>query len=183
MVIYLDLDETLVRFLDPLCEKYRNETGKHIDPKQIKQWNLNVYDPYLFKIFQRKDFFNNLQPYEGAIEVLRKLQKKEYVVLCSDCLGNKNIAYDKLEFIEKYFPFLNISKQIIFTSNKSLLKGDLIFDDAPHHLDGFDGIKIINDKPYNQWYCKADYRIYNNDLWDFYNLVIKIRVGNLISKI
>lgn len=41
-----------------------------------------------------------------------------------------------------------------------MIKGDLLFDDGPHNLKEFDGIKVAMDFPYNKDTI-VDYRVNN----------------------
>jgi 5'(3')-deoxyribonucleotidase len=60
---------------------------------------------------------------------------------------------------------------VYFLSDKSVVPGDLIFDDAPHHLEVYPGITVKMLTPYNEA-ATADYTVTN---WDrFYEVVNKL---------
>lgn len=166
--LLIDLDEVTVKFLDKLCKLYSQQTKTELKPEQITEWKLNKY-PEMVEIFKQPKFFSDLEPYPNAIKIITQLYDEGHqVFIVTDPMGDKNIVEGKLEWMWNYLPFL-MPNNYIMTSQKYLLKGDLILDDSPHHIKSFDGIKVIMDKPYNQ---NIDgIRIYNNNWIQFCKLV------------
>ena len=59
---------------------------------------------------------------------------------------------DKMtEVLFRYFPFLTW-KQLIITSRKQLIRGDVLIDDGVHNLEGGDYVKILMTAPHNRNY-------------------------------
>ena len=65
----------------------------------------------------------------------------------------------------RYFPFLSWS-QVIITSRKQLIRGDVLIDDGIHNLEGGAYRKILVTAPYNRYYdaeANGMIRVHN---WD-----------------
>lgn len=63
----------------------------------------------------------------------------------------------------KYFPYFT-HNDVIITSQKQLVRGDILVDDAPHNLEDGDYFKILFDASHNQSYNAAE-----NDMIRAYN--------------
>lgn len=55
----------------------------------------------------------------------------------------------KVERLLELFPFLDW-EHIIITSNKQMVRGDVLIDDGPHNLVGGEYFKILFDRPHNR---------------------------------
>ena len=108
--IYVDMDDTLCHF----------ERAFHkavaLNPKQPfpqSQWG----------------FFLGLEPYDGAIEGLRKLEEKYDVwILTKPSTRNLNCYTEKAKWIYDHFG-QDIVDKLIICPDKALLKGDYLIDD------------------------------------------------------
>ncbi len=171
MRMILDMDECICDMLTPLCQEYSRVIDKAFVIDDIVQYDLSIY-PGMKELFLRPNFFVNLKPYREALKIIAQfhIEGKHEIFIATDPMGMDFIASEKLIWLHEHLPFL-LPKNVFLGHRKDLLKGDLIFDDAPHHINGFDGIKVIMDKPYNQDVV-ADYRV--QDWKEFYKLVRKL---------
>ena len=55
------------------------------------------------------------------------------------------------DLLLKYFPFLTWH-QVIITSKKQLIRGDVLIDDGVHNLEGGPYVKILMTAPHNRNY-------------------------------
>ena len=87
----------------------------------------------IYKYLAQPGFFRDLEPIAGAIEGVRALLERghEVVIVTAARRGHR----DKLEWVAEHLPFLP-RDNIVFTHRKELVRGELLFDDAPHNLEG-----------------------------------------------
>lgn len=113
------------------CTEFHAEDNINPTPQQLEQYGKSV---------------TTKSPYKKAIinpdcfEVIKKLNEKYEVYICSSCVievnqnNSGNIFKFKYDFLVKNFPFLDPFK-FIFTGAKNLIKGDVLIDDRPSHLE------------------------------------------------
>lgn len=98
--------------------------------------------------------FRELDVFPGAVEVIRALVDAGVNVLfCSTpALYNESCASDKLWAIGEHFG-KDMVKRVVLTQDKTLIKGDILFDDKPV----IDGLlaptweRIVYDQSYNKF--------------------------------
>ncbi len=170
--LIIDLDETVVQFLDELLKRYNYKYNQKICLNDIEDYDMSTTLNYDYKsIFMSSGFFVSLNPFPNAVNTLKKLQDNgNEIIISSDCLGEPTIAQDKLIWIRRYLHFIP-RKNIMLGSRKDLLKGDIIFDDAPKFINNFDGFTVVNNRPYNQD-VSADFRVYD-DSWNYFNYIVE----------
>lgn len=150
----IDMDEVMVMFLDDLVKKHNLKYGTTYTVNDFTEYKL---PEELINTFLEPGFFYNLKPFPNAIETISRLIHLGYeIVVATHCNEIGYIAQEKIQWLQKNAPFL--LSNLVITKRKDLLRGDLIFDDAPHFLDSFKGIKVAMDRPYNQ-NTVVDYRV------------------------
>jgi 5'-nucleotidase len=100
-------------------------------------------------------FFSSLEPINGAVESVKTLIDRGYNVYVLTCPSFRNpLCYtEKRLWIEKYFG-LAFTERLIISTNKGLLKGDILIDD---HVSGagqqdFDGELVqFGSSEYKTW--------------------------------
>lgn len=173
LIVVVDMDDCIVDFLNPLINTYNNEKNTNIKLTDITEWSLSKYDG-MTDIFKRPGFFYNLKPFPDAVNALHDLQERHnhQIIIASNPMGLVHATVDKIKWISRYLPFIP-KNNIMLTGRKDLIKGDIIFDDCPEYINGFNKVKMINDRPYNQ-NTDAHYRIKNNRWLDFYSVVLRL---------
>lgn len=166
-IIHIDLDDTTVDFLLGVCN-YHNanlEVEEHVTLLHLTDWHSNskFIEPHLVN----EGLYFNLEIKENAIEVLKRLNERHQVKFLT-AFPTAQSAKEKVEFVEKHFPFIGV-KNTTLTWNKGDIKGDLLLDDSPLFLPTFDGVKVCFDAIYNQ-HIECDYRVYN---WRGFEMVIE----------
>ena len=105
-------------------------------------------------IYHQKDFFVSLPPMEGSIKALKSMQYQYnfQVYLCtSPVLSSRYCLQEKADWVALHLGAEWLSR-MIFTSEKSLVRGDVLIDDKPRHLmkpTSTSWIHILYDQPYN----------------------------------
>ena len=166
--ILVDMDGILNDF-SPYFEYYAKTMYKYeLDTAGRFDWQLlNYFYPivskkkakkYIDTIMHDEIFWKTLPVKEDSQSILKKVCDRYEVYIAttpwesfSACRGLK------IEWLEKYFPFIK-RDNIIFSKEKWLLDGDVLIDDRPTTIDKFGRITILIDYPYNKA-CTPTYRV------------------------
>ncbi len=152
MIIIVDFDGVMCDMLNPLVDLHNDTYQTNFKVENITKWKLPDTMRNLFH--ETPDFFYNLKPIENAIEGINCLKKYHKIVFATDADNNPDIAKQKMAWWKKYE--LDHS-DLVVTKYKWYLDGDVIIDDAVHHVMEFvDWNKrkqrqaVILDMPYNR---------------------------------
>lgn len=165
-IIYIDADDTLYNTMETFCIQYSALSKEKIILEDLKEWDLYKilkYPFYIDIILNNPNFFANLSlKGNNTVDIVRQLNNSyELYILTSSKI---DAIPGKIEAFKRDFPFLT-SNQVIFCTNKALLKGDYIVDDAIHNIEGFkntnkQGKSFCINMPHNiKGSKKIDYRL------------------------
>jgi 5'-nucleotidase len=169
MKILVDQDEVLAEWGKRILEWYNLD--KAIEAREqnlpaprvftledMKHWELKMNlgpgsEVYLRNYMRYPNFYQDLEPVEGAIEGMKALidagHEVKIVTSIPKCAG---LAYEgKLQWLREYMPFFPL-KKFYAVSEKYEVKGDLLLDDGLHNLTPFQsvGVAVAFDRPWNQ---------------------------------
>jgi 5'-nucleotidase len=160
MIILIDLDGPLAdlegEFLTRWKKKYPGEL--FVPFEERKNFFLNDdYPEHLRKqaadILEASGFFADLAPVTGGIDAMKKMVAAGHkVVMCtSDIYMNKTGLADKRAWVEKHLG-RDLAKTMIFTRDKTLVRGDYLIDDKPTITGALtpEWKHIIFDQPFNR---------------------------------
>lgn len=141
MRIIVDMDEVLFQFVEHVLERWNREKGTHFNRDDIDAWHMEetlgagAYTK-ITEWLNEPDFFDNLKPIPGAMEgVLSLMNSGHDVVIATTVAADVTHAFDgKRRSLQRWLPEFNL-KNLVFTSRKGLLKGDVLIDDGSHNLD------------------------------------------------
>lgn len=143
--LIIDMDGVCCHFVPKVCRETNKITGGNLQPKDITDWNMQLFGVKR-EYWLQPGFFRDLKPIAGAKETLYKLRHDYRLTIATDCMDIDFIQADKTEWLEEHLPFVD---DVYFLSDKSVVPGDLLFDDAQHHLESFPGITVKMITPYN----------------------------------
>ena len=155
MVIFLDMDETIVNLVDPWLAYLNEESGKNLTREDVGAYSVedNYEDKLsrtkIFKPFKTKGFWVDLPPFVGSVPFVRQLHENHTVYLATIPALGKICAYEKEKWMERHLPFLTRDR-LILCHHKYLLRGDILLDDNPKYLSNFTGKRLLFDKPWNR---------------------------------
>lgn len=110
MIIYIDMDGVLADY-DKAFSEIRSSHPDVSYPQSLPQ------------------FFENLEPIDGAIDAFHQLNNKHDVYILTAPSNRNPLSYtEKRLWVEKHLGF-DITERLIICSNKGLLKGDILIDD------------------------------------------------------
>ena len=154
MTILVDADGVL----EDLTQKwviYLNEKyGTSVQYEDIAEWDMTKSFPSLTReqvcgAELEDELYDHLEPYEGAVKYVKKLIDDGHTVYVVTTSPYQAIKAKIEKVILKHFTYLSW-KDIIVTSNKKMIKGDVLVDDGVHNLLGGEYRKILMTAPYNR---------------------------------
>jgi cytidylate kinase/5'(3')-deoxyribonucleotidase len=123
-ILYIDLDGVVCDFDKAINDVYPDLKYLSIVDKELSIENI---------IRENPSFFENLPPYEGAIDAVKKLFNLYDVYFLSTPMWSIPESYKgKRIWIEKYFGQLS-KKRLILTHRKDLVIGNYLVDDRLMH--------------------------------------------------
>jgi guanylate kinase len=179
MIIGIDFDGTINRMLETWLDWLNKKYNKHVSFNEVKDWELANYYPTLtkaelFEPLNTPEFWDEVKIYEDAPEVIERLIDEGDQVYIVTSSHYKFVAEKLKRCLFTHLPFLT-KENVIITYNKSLIRCDLLLDDAEHNLVNFQGIKVVFDAPYNKNTSVADFRVCS---WkDFYELISELKIA------
>lgn len=158
----IDMDGVICQFVPAVCERYYLATGKNLKPEDITEWNMRKFG-VSDDMWIKPGFFYGLKPIPGALESLYKLKEDYIIAIATDTMNIDYVKTEKDAWLDYYLPHI---KKRYYIRDKSLVPAHLLFDDGPHHLEGFPGITVKMEHPYNHD-IKANFTVKNLNWKEF----------------
>jgi 5'(3')-deoxyribonucleotidase len=152
-IILSDVDGVLEQLVPPWVSALNEKYHRDVKVDDIVDWDITKFFPGLsktqvFSPIHTKKFWDELKPREDALEYVKKfVENGDRVVLVTSAHPD-TIAY-KWQWINRYFPFISF-KDIVIASNKQLIMGDFLIDDAIHNLEGGKYIGLLFSANHNK---------------------------------
>ncbi|WP_078555484.1 5' nucleotidase, NT5C type [Bacillus alkalicellulosilyticus] len=153
--LLIDMDSVICDLMTEWHKRYNQEYNDDLSVEKLLCWDSEKYVKQkcglkIYDFLDEPGLFLNLKPIENSIEVLQRLHTKFNIFIVT---SSRTYAYtEKEQWVEKLLPFIG-KNQLIFAHKKEMIRGDLLFDDAPHHLLAFtetNRLAIAMDYPYNR---------------------------------
>lgn len=172
--LLVDLDDTLENltevWLSMLSWLQRNNPS--FEPKTVEDldsWNLSEKFPMLtidevFEPLNTDLIWKQIAPLPGAVEALKRYNDMPMVEVRILTSSHYSAIAPKREFLRKYFPFINWN-QVIITSEKKYVKGDVLVDDYENNLIGGDYKGVLFYQPHNRFFDTTGHPIIRADDW------------------
>lgn len=153
--LLIDMDSVITDLMSKWFSAYNEAYDDHLTVDQLTGWNTHQKvkkecGSKIYEFLEQPGFYRDLRPLPQALEVIKRLNERYDIFIVTT--SPINAFKDKTEWILEYLPFIGAEK-IIFTHFKHKIKGDILFDDAPHNLISFQnegGIAVAMDYPYNR---------------------------------
>ena len=151
--IAVDMDEVITDTVAKLKAWYFRDYGKYYHDDEllgrelrhaIPAEHLPAYQGYL----NTPGFFRDLEPMEGSVEVLRRLNDRYELYLVSAAMEFPYSLKDKLDWALERLPFLTW-KQVCLCGSKHIVQTDIMLDDRPRNFTRFQGRKILYSATHN----------------------------------
>ncbi len=156
MTILVDMDDTIEQLLQAWVEGVNREYRCNVKYEDVAEWDVSAAFPGLtreqvYAIPMRQGFWKTVKPFPGAADALRRLVDAGHELLIVTATQFESVPEKINGFLFEHFPFLR-PDQVIITSKKQRIRGDILIDDGVHNLEGGDYIKILMTAPHNQNY-------------------------------
>ncbi|MFZ5814819.1 MAG: 5' nucleotidase, NT5C type [Bacillota bacterium] len=151
-VLLFDLDGVCCNLMKKWLAVYNQDYDDDLTEEEITSWNWDHFvkpecGKRIYHYLNRPGFFADLEPIEGCVEALDRLQHLcELVVVTA---SPKEAAGDKIAWVRRHLPMVP-KGNIVITYRKDLVRGDFMFDDAPKNLIHHPATRILMDYPYNR---------------------------------
>ena len=153
LTIFVDMDGTIEKLLDVWTARLNAGFGCNVRCEDIKVWDMTRAYPSLTReqIFGVLDdsVWKEVQPIEGAARVLKKIIDQGHRVFIVTTTPYDAIRAKMDDLLFRCFPFFTWDN-VVITSCKQLLKGDVMIDDGIHNLVGGDYARFLFNAPYNE---------------------------------
>lgn len=171
LTILIDFDQTINNLNEAWVEYLNERHGTNVKPDDVTDWDITKSFPTLirdevFKPLYEEAFWKRVKPLPKAYDNLCKLRNdghKIYVVTTSNPV---TVPIKLNNVLFNYFPFFTYN-DVIITSRKQLIIGDVLVDDAPHNLEGDTTYaKILISAPHNKSFDEKSINAIRVDNWD-----------------
>lgn len=176
LTILVDMDDTIELLTDAWLDWLNAKHGTHVTKDDIHSWNFAAAFPTLtedeaYAPIYIDEFWDHVEPMPWAFEILCRLRAEGHEVYIVTSSTYQTIPAKMEKVLFQYFPFIHWD-HVIVAPKKQMILGDVLIDDAPHNLDGFDGLKILMDAPHNRSYDAKKNGMFRVDNWRMvYDLV------------
>ena len=157
MTILIDMDDTIESLLKAWVSGVNRKYGRSVSHEDVGSWDVSTAFPGLtheqvYAVPLEKGFWKTVEPIPGAAEAIQRFMAAGHEVFIVTATPYESVTEKMSDLLFRYFPFLSW-KQLIITSRKQLIRGDVLIDDGIHNLEGGDYIKILMTAPHN---CNYD---------------------------
>lgn len=165
-ILLTDLDDVLENLTDVWLSllSWLQRNNPDFIPKTIDDldgWNLSEKFPMLtvdevFEPLNTDLIWKQIRPLPGAVETIKKYNDMAGVEVRILTSSHYSAIAPKREFLRTYFPFINWN-QVIITSEKQRVKGNVLVDDYQNNLIGGDYKGILFYRPHNRFFDASKY--------------------------
>lgn len=111
------------------------------------------YQADIQKMMDTPGFYRELKPIEGAVEALHQIRAAGYetFICTAPYVTNETCASEKMAWVREHLGADWVKKMVI-TSDKTLVRGDVLIDDKPDITGSMTPIwkHVVFDAPYNR---------------------------------
>lgn len=200
LIIVCDLDECIADLSDEIRKNVNSDFGKNFSKGYNKSYwweDYGVQKNYFEHLLMKKGLFLDLKPIENSIKILTQLNEEGYDVHILTCPQHNEYCYiEKIKWIKKYLPFINIETNFHATGNKGMFAKEnrILIDDNVKYLnqwnnnsgisiafgqygwnENYDGINAAN------WNDVYKYIQELNDLYSVYEKTPDLKNNNTIN--
>lgn len=153
LTILVDLDDVMNDLLDTWIMFLNSMYQLRVSKNDIREWDMRkafptLSDDEIYLPLRMPWLWKRVTPKEHAVNTVRKLTEDGHRVVVVTASHPSTVG-DKLKlFLFHYFPFLTY-KDVVITYDKTLIRGDVLIDDAPHNLVGGEYKGIVFTAPHN----------------------------------
>lgn len=157
-IIACDIDGVVADLHTSWLQAYNNDYGDNLKSEDVNKWELHEFVKPLcgyniYKYLNDPSLYDNTEPVEGALTGVEALRSEGFRVVFVTST-NLHASGRKLKWLEKH-GFLTLkhgvqSPDYVEMVDKSLIRADVMIDDYPVNLEGFNGLEVLFSQPWNR---------------------------------
>lgn len=178
------MDNTIEGLLDAWTEYLRKKHGVEVYSDDIMEWDMSKAYPTLTKsevyapLFE-EEMWQNVRPFDDAVTYLQKLISDGHEVVLVTASHYDAVGMKMRNVLNRYFPFIPYD-DVIITSKRQMVVGDVLVDDAPHNLIGGKYKGILFSAPHNRGFCAEKYGMHRASNWaEVYQIIREMEDAEL----
>lgn len=177
MTILIDMDDTIEQLLQAWVRSVNERYGRNVQYDEVREWDVSKAFPGLsreevYGVVSEPGFWKTVEPVPGAAEAMQRLLAEGHEIYVVTATTYDSVTEKMRDLLFRYFPFLTWD-QVIITSRKQLIRGDVLIDDGPHNLEGGSYRKILMDAPHNRSYDAEENGMVRVHTWQEVEAVLK----------
>lgn len=179
LTVLVDFDQTLNNLNEAWVQYLNEKHGTTVSPDDIREWDMNKAFPMLrskdiYEPLKTEELWEQVVPLPGAYDGVCNLKRDGHKVLIVTTSNPTTVPIKLEKVLFRYFPFFTYN-DVVITSHKQLLLGDVLIDDAPHNLVGGLYKRILMTAPHNKSLNERTIKAARANSWDeAYELVKSI---------
>ena len=173
--LFVDMDNTITDYNGAAVRWYNEKLDAHVRVEDLEEFNIwKAYDvhPEEGAKLQREmhdsnGFWRNMESYQKALNLIRKLNKEYEIWIISKPVYNFNCVYEKWEWTKIHLRGLE-ERMIFIGDDASMLDGFALVDDSYERLLSFTGKRLLFQQYYNkQMHRNFGFFVTNwEDVWE-----------------
>lgn len=170
MRILVDMDDTIERLLEELVRRTNRKYHQQVAVDDVTDWDMapafeGVTKRQILDRMHEPGFWKSVEPVPGAAEALKHFMDEGHEVYIVTATEMEHVTDKMRDLLFRCFPFLSWD-QVIITSHKQMVRGDVLIDDGIHNLEGGAYRKILFTAPYNRHYDAEANHMIRVSGWD-----------------
>lgn len=156
LTILIDMDDVLEDLVGCWISELNRKHGTKVTIEDVTDWKIAKFFPTLsseelYEPLFDPNMWSRLEAMPNAPETVKRLVDDGHTIRVVTATHYGTVLPKMKRFLSMY-PFLKW-EDVIIASDKSLIAGDVIIDDAPHNLETSKcRIKLLFDRPHNRKY-------------------------------
>lgn len=180
MTILIDADGVLEDLTQKWVVYINEKYGTSVKHEDVTEWDMTKCFPTLtreqvYGAELEDELYERLELYENAVRYVKQLINDGHTIFVVTTSPYQVIRAKVERVVLKYFPFLSW-ENVIITSNKKMIRGDILIDDGIHNLLGGEYMKLLMTAPYNKNYNAEENGMIRVNNWaEIYEVISGIR--------
>lgn len=187
LTVLVDMDDTIEDLLGAWVAALNKGYGLCVDKENVTDWDVarffpTLTKPQVFAPLYSEDFWRTVKPIDGAADALQQLIDDGHTLYVVTSSFHENLSAKMTDVLFKYFPFFKWD-DVIITSHKQLVRGDVLVDDGVHNLEDGEYFKVLMDAPHNRGYNAEENGMHRVTDWsEAYELITQYAVLSDLSR-
>lgn len=169
MILCIDIDDTICNLQETVINIFNERYGTKYVLEDFHSFDIMNVLPVqeatnFIAIYSESGVYNLVKPFTGSQDGLRKLMNEGHQIYFASNIVPETHS-EKVDFIKRYFPFIDPSR-IIAIKDKWLLRADVLIEDNLDNLLAKPYYeRILMNRPWNQWNKDYVYGIRRCNNW------------------